>query len=81
MCVCGSENLVSEEHPRRSGGTWTFAEALASSRRAPSDPCLGSRPVIPKVGSPRVHTVREYICGYHVHTYVEYNTSTCILVL
>lgn len=31
-----------------------FAEALGSSRRAPSDPCLSSRPVIPKVGSPKV---------------------------
>lgn len=46
----------------------TFAEALGSSRRAPSDPCLSSRPVVPKVGSPKVsRRVR-----------LEYNTCTCL---
>lgn len=70
MCVCGNENLVSEEHPRRSGETWTFAEALASSRRAPSDPCLSSRPVIPKVGSPKVQYTVHYVGIMYVHVHM-----------
>lgn len=43
-----------KEHPRTSVETWTFAEALGASRRAPSDPCLSSRPAIPEVGPPTV---------------------------
>ena len=47
-------------HPRTSAESSTFAEALGASRRAPSDPCLSSRPAIPEVGPPTVE--------YNTHT-------------
>lgn len=76
MCVFGSKNLVNEEHPRRSGETWTFAEALASSHRALSDPCLSSRPVVPKsrFSEGTVGTLVSYV----EYKYGTYNTSTCV---